>query len=282
MIAGISVIITTYEQPAWLEKVLWGYEQQRYSNFELIIADDGSGPETAAIIQQFQDRGRMAIRHVWHDLPGFQKTVILNKAILQSQFDYLLFTDGDCIPRADFLEVHARQARRGFLLSGGYCKLPMDLSHAITEADIRSQVCFKPGWLYRGGLRGISQLRKLSVDGYWAWLLDQITPTRASFNGCNASVWKSDALAVNGFDERMRYGGLDREFGERLRNLGIRSRQIRHRAIVLHLDHARGYKTPEGLKQNLAIRQHTRKNVVIQTPFGINKSPEALLGQSNS
>jgi glycosyltransferase involved in cell wall biosynthesis len=268
----ISVIIATYNQPAWLEKVLLGYEQQRHAAFEVLIADDGSGPETAALIERYRQRGKLRLRHVWHEDRGFQKTAILNKAIVEAQYPYLLFTDGDCIPREDFLEVHARFAEPGYLLSGGYCKLPMGLSLAIGPADIRSQRCFEPRWLRANGLRGGSQLRKLRAKGRWAAFLDSITPTKATFNGCNASAWKTDVLAVNGFDERMRYGGLDRELGERLFNLGLRSKQIRHRAIVLHLDHARSYKTPEGLKDNLAIRQQTRREKIVRTAFGIEKS----------
>ncbi|MDV7402022.1 glycosyltransferase, partial [Arthrospira platensis SPKY1] len=88
----ISVIITTYNQPAWLEKVLLGYEQQRYADFEVLIADDGSGPETAALIERYRQRGKLRLRHIWHEDRGFQKTAILNKAIVEAQYPYLLFT----------------------------------------------------------------------------------------------------------------------------------------------------------------------------------------------
>jgi len=81
---NISVIISTYNQPEWLEKVLWGYENQSYKDFELIVADDGSGIETKDLIAKFQQRGTLTIHHVWHDDNGFQKTAILNKALLQS------------------------------------------------------------------------------------------------------------------------------------------------------------------------------------------------------
>jgi hypothetical protein len=101
--------------------------------------------------------------------------------------------------------------------------------------------------------------------------LDWVTTTRATWNGCNASTWKENILAVNGHDERMEYGGLDRELGERLVNSGIRTRQIRHRAVCVHLDHGRGYMRPEIIERNRAIRRETRRSRSVWTPCGIKR-----------
>ena len=88
---------------------------------------------------------------------------------------------------------------------------------------------------------------------------------------CNSSAWKSDLISINGYDERMQYGGPDRELGERLFNKGIKSKQIRYKAICLHLDHARGYKTKESLDRNLAIRAEVKKDNKTWTEHGIVK-----------
>lgn len=271
-ILPISVIISTYNQPEWLHKVLLGYEQQAYRHFEVLIADDGSGEATRNLVSRHQEKRSFPIRHIWHEDRGFQKTAILNKATVEARYSYLLFTDGDCIPRADFLAAHAQFAEPGYFLSGGYCKLPMNLSQQITEQEIRTQQCFEPSWLKANGLKGNSQLRKLSASPKWGAFWDFITPTKASFNGCNTSVWKADVLAVNGADERMQYGGEDRELGERLFNYGLKSKQIRHRAILLHLDHARGYVTRESLNHNQSIREQTRRVKSVWTPYGIKRS----------
>src|SRR5688572_10333062 len=134
----VSVVISTYNSPQWLEKVLWGYECQTYRNFELVIADDGSGEETREIINQFKAGSRLEVIHVWHEDRGFQKSEILNKAIQASTTDYLIFSDGDCIPRKYFVNVHVRNAAPGYFLSGGYFMLPIDTTHAITREDILS------------------------------------------------------------------------------------------------------------------------------------------------
>ncbi|WP_416306872.1 glycosyltransferase family 2 protein [Neptunicella sp. SCSIO 80796] len=265
----ISVIFTTYNSPDWLEKVLWGFHYQSYSEFEIIVADDGSGNDTRQRINQMRLTTGREIIHVWQPDEGFQKTRILNKAIQASSGDYLLFTDGDCIPRHDFVEVHVKQAQKGYFLSGGYFKLPMNISLAIDKHAISSGVVFEPDWLLERGLKKSHKLMKLTATGWQQQWLNRLTPANASWNGHNASGWRSDIIAANGFDERMQYGGEDRELGERLFNAGLQSKQIRYSAICLHLDHARSYVTPEMLRYNREIRQYTRQQHLTHTPFGI-------------
>ncbi|UMY65465.1 MULTISPECIES: glycosyltransferase family 2 protein [unclassified Flavobacterium] len=267
----ISVVVSTYNAENWLEKVLIGYSVQTYKDFELIIADDGSRPATRELIEQYAAHYPVPVRHLWHEDLGYRRQEILNVAIMEAQHEYIIMTDGDCIPRKDFVEVHARYAQRGRFLSGGYCKLNMEASTAIEPDDIRAGRCFDVKWLKKFGKVGFSQTLKLRADATLASVLDTVTPTNPSFNNCNSSAFRDDMIAINGYDERMKYGGPDREFGERLENNGIRGLQIRHKAICLHLDHARGYKTPEGLAANLAIRKEVKERKLNWTPFGIVK-----------
>jgi glycosyltransferase involved in cell wall biosynthesis len=266
----ISVIVSTYNAEEWLEKVLIGYRHQTYKDFELIIADDGSRPATRELIDRFKQNYPVPIHHLWHEDQGYRRQEILNIAIPKAQ-DYIIMTDGDCIPRKDFVEVHARLAEKDRFLSGGYCKLPMKTSKKISESDIVSQRCFSLKWLSKIESVSFSNRLKLGKSSFQAKLLDIISPTIPSFNNCNSSAFKEDLIAVNGYDERMKYGGPDREIGERLENYGIKGKQIRHKAIVLHLDHARGYKTPESLAANLAIRKEVKDKKIKWTPYGIKK-----------
>ena len=142
---SIGVIISTYNNPAWLEKVLWGYLFQTHPADEIVIADDGSKEDTRRLIESFKDK--LPIKHVWHEDNGFQKSRILNSAILASASDYLIFTDQDCIPRKDFIATHAAYAEKGYFLSGGYFKLPMDISKQLTYNDIKSENAFSLSWL---------------------------------------------------------------------------------------------------------------------------------------
>ncbi|WP_333661228.1 glycosyltransferase family 2 protein [Chishuiella changwenlii] len=263
-----SAIITTYNKAEWLEKVLWGYIMQDTLDFEIIIADDGSCEKTSKLIEEFKANHPTPIFHVWHEDNGFQKTKILNAAILKSNTDYLIFTDDDCIPRKDFVSTHLKLRKKQQFLSGGYCKLSMKISKAITINSIKSQECFDINWLEK--IEPISFKNKLKL--YELSWFNQLTPTKPTWNGHNSSGWKSDILKVNGFDERMKYGGEDRELGERLENNEIIGKQIRYSAICIHLDHERGYINQADLDVNINIRQITKKESIKMTPCGIIKN----------
>ena len=264
-----AVTITSYNAAEWWRKVLIGICVQTEADFEIIIADDGSTPKTKELLDTFTSKFKYPIVHVWHQDEGFQKSKILNKAILQSISDYLLFTDGDCIPRMDFVAMHLKYQEKGYFLSGGYFKLPISISEAIAEENIINQNCFHLSWLKANGFKANFKSSKLTRNKLFARFMNWVTPTKRSWNGHNASGFKLDIIAINGFNHEMKYGGLDRELGERLFNNGLLSKQIRYSAICLHLEHARGYSSPEIWQKNNAIRTYNRKNKIIRIENGI-------------
>ncbi|WP_424499514.1 glycosyltransferase family 2 protein [Robiginitalea sp.] len=267
----ISVIVSTYNSEAWLEKVLLGFNCQSFRYFEVVIADDGSGPPTRELLERMQEEVFYPIVHVWQEDDGFQKSRILNKAVVACNTEYIIMTDGDCIPRRDFVEVHYINKEEGYFISGGYYMLPMNISLLITPEDIEKQRCFDIHWLKEKGIPKTFKNNKLTARGLAARFLNAITPTNASWNGHNSSGWKKDILNVNGFDERMQYGGQDRELGERLFNFGIKSKQLRYSAVCVHLDHKRGYRTPESLEKNAGIRKKTKQEKRVWTYYGITR-----------
>ena len=126
-------------------------------------------------------------------------------------------------------------------------------------------------WLKENGMKSSFKNNKINASITKSTFLNFVTPTTPSWNGHNASGWKKDIIAVNGFDERMQYGGQDRELGERLVNFGIKPIQIRYSTVCLHLDHPRGYATEKSINKNLAIRKETKTLNKKYTNFGINK-----------
>ena len=251
----ISVIVSTYDKPAWLEKVLWGYSRQDLRDFELIVADDGSGEETRRLIARFAERSDFPIRHLWHEDQGYRRSVILNAAILAARTGYLLFSDGDCIPRHDFVRTHLEMAEPGRFLSGGSVYLSEETSEKLTREDVLSGRFADPRFLRsQGESLGRHRLRLLP-KGPFSSLLDGITTTRPTWNLNNASTWREPLFQVNGMESEMQYGGADRALGSRLENLGLKGKRIRFRAVLLHLDHDRPYKTRESIQKNKAIRR---------------------------
>jgi glycosyltransferase involved in cell wall biosynthesis len=267
----VSLLFTTYNSPAWLEKVFWSVIEQELQGFEVIVADDGSTAETRHMVEQYRPEleGRgLTLKHVWQRDEGFRKCRILNKALLQAQHDYVVFTDGDCVLRRDFLAAHVRAAAPGRYLSGTYFKLPMETSRAITRDDIVSQRCFDRAWLAAHGLNGRRGRLKLTRSPALARFLNLTTMTACNLKGSNASAWRADLLAVGGMDERLASGGQDRELGVRLQNHGIRARHVRFDAICLHLDHARGYRTPKMVREIREHRRRVEREGIAHTAFG--------------
>lgn len=268
----VSIIISTYNAELWLQKVLVGYSVQSEQDFEIVIADDGSNNLTKKLLEDYNKKFKNPIVHVWHEDNGFQKTKIINKAIVKSNANYLIFTDGDCIPRSDFIETHLKNKEKGYFLSGGYFKLSMNLSETISVIDIANQDCFRLSWLKKNGLKPSFKMVKLTQSKIIANFMNWITPTKRSWNGHNSSGYKSDIIAINGFNQDMKYGGLDRELGERLFNNGLLSKQIRYSAVCLHLDHKRGYATPETWKNNNDIRVFNKKNKITFIKNGLDSN----------
>jgi glycosyltransferase involved in cell wall biosynthesis len=267
----ISVVLATYNAPVWLEKVLWGYAVQTTPAHEIVVADDGSTQETLLTIERMKRSTGLRVKHVWHEDNGFRKCEILNKAITASTGEYLVFSDGDCIPRRDFLAAHARFVAPRRFLSGGLVRLPMKLSEQITADDIVTGRAHTPSWLLRNGLAPTKKCLLIATPGRMGAAMDRLTPTRATWNGHNASGWRDDLVRVNGFDERMGYGGEDRELGERLMNAGVRPKQIRHRAVCVHLEHGRGYVDAQVIAWNQRHRQEVREQRLVWTEHGIDK-----------
>ncbi|MCQ2323625.1 MAG: glycosyltransferase [Paludibacteraceae bacterium] len=266
----VGVVISTYNNPQWLEKVLWGLQCQTHLANEIIIADDGSDERTKQMLQCYQSV--LPIKHVWHPDNGFRKTTILNQAIAAATTDYLIFMDQDLIPRRDFISQHYRHARVNRFISGGAIKLPQTTSNACTKEEVVSQRVFQISWLMQHGMSCSWKLSKLCPIPWICWILNKLTPTKATWNGGNASTWRQYLLQVNGFDSRMRYGAEDRELGERLRHIGVRGYQLRYNIPLLHLWHTRPYVNNVDWKMNRQIWNETIKHKLTRTSYGIQQS----------
>jgi glycosyltransferase involved in cell wall biosynthesis len=265
----ISAIVSTYNRPDFLGRVLWGWAMQTRGDFELVIADDGSGPETAALIERMRAETRLDIVHVWHEDNGFRKTEILNRAIVAARGDLHLFSDGDCIPRADLVATHYELARPGHFLAGGYLKLPAHVSSVIGVEDVKAGRHADLRWLRRQGWRPGRRALRLTKSRTLAAIYDRLTPTSPDFQGNNTSVWKTDLIEANGFEGLMGYGGLDQALGYRLENMGVKGIQARHRAVTMHLHHDRPYRLDEVRRRNREIMADIKRRGLTRAQQGI-------------
>lgn len=258
--SAVSVVVSTCNQPEMLEKVLWGFNCQTYTDFELIIAEDGSDTQTKELINKIKTRVSFPISHIWEENDGFQKSKILTKAILSSNTDYLIITEGDCIPREDFVQVHYLNKEPATFISGVSYLLPLNISRALSLKDIEEQNCFKIKWLEEKGIKKSFKNARTASRGFVSKVRNTLRPTKYSWNRYNSSGWKKDILKVIGFDTGMPYEGEDREFRERLHNYGIKFKQLRYSSVCVHLDRKSVSKSPEVLNKNAV----NKKFLVIQ------------------
>lgn len=269
-----EIIVSTYNNPRSLRLCLASVACQQILPDSIAVADDGSGAETAAAVRSFAAaHPGLPVRHVWHEDDGFRKNAILNRAIATSEAAFLVFLDGDVLIRPDFVARHLEIARPDRWSSGSLIRLDAAATAAVTEPLVASGEVFSRAWLRAHG----------AIDRFGTWLktrpfpvpvmaaLDWLTPVQRAWGGSNASAFRAALLAVNGFDESMRYGSEDKDLGVRLTNAGIRGQHTRYLASVVHLDHARGYVDAEVVRANKARVRATRRSGVSWTPDGIEK-----------
>lgn len=236
-----SVIVSTYERPAHLERCLEGLRHQSRRDFEVIVADDGSGDATRALVARLAAGFPVPLSHVWQEDRGFRKCAALNQASRAARSDYLIYTDGDCVPHRRFVECHIRHRARGRMLAGRATKLSEERSRRIDLASIaagrHARIGLRDVWdALRGRTRHLSY--SLPLPGEVGFRAVQRLKRNRTLRGSNCSLWREDLERVNGWNEDFESWGLeDVELGYRLRLAGVESQVVVNRAICVHLWH---------------------------------------------
>ncbi len=234
----ISILLATYNWPSALKLCLQSLETQTDKNFEVVIADDGSGPETKAVIDSFSKDAKFPLTHLWQDDLGFRKTRILNQAISNAQGEYLVFLDGDCLVQPDFVKRHRQLAQDGFLITGSRVLLNESLTKKILSGSQWNFSAFQSNLITYRLNGGINKIWPILIKlGNGSWRIYQKFVWRR-IKGCNMACWKKDALAIGGFDETMTgWGHEDADFVFRLQHSGIKRKSGAWSTEVFHLFH---------------------------------------------
>jgi glycosyltransferase involved in cell wall biosynthesis len=235
--ALISIIVTTFERPDALAAVLRALAQQSERDFEILVADDGSGPDTTALVAAWRGGAGVPLLHVWQEHRGFRAGEIRNRAILSARGSYCIFLDGDCIPRPDFVATHRKLAEPGWFVAGNRVLLSAALTAQILQGEAT------PGaWTFRDLL---AQRRRGGVNRLLPAVRLPLGPLRKLRNtrwegarSCNLAVWRGDLERVDGFDCAFSGWGLeDSDLLVRLLHAGVRRKDGAFATGVLHLWH---------------------------------------------
>ncbi|CAI2719216.1 glycosyltransferase family 2 protein [Nitrospina watsonii] len=234
---AISIILSTYNRPDALERVLSSLEGQRCRDFEVVVADDGSTEATRALVETFQQRNTLVLKHAWHEDKGFRAAAIRNKAVVASSGEYLVFLDGDCMAFPDFVERSLQLREAGYFVAGNRVLLDESITQQTLNHKLPLHRWGFMKWLaarLRGQVNRLLPFVRLPLGFLRKW-----TPRKwQGVKTCNLGVWKRDFVEVNGFDETYQgWGYEDSDLVIRLLNLGVVRKEGRFAVPVLHLWH---------------------------------------------
>lgn len=237
MSALISVIIATYNWPEALRLCIQSLRVQTDTDFEIIIADDGSAPATHKVIDEI-DTFPVPIRYCWHEDKGCRKTIICNQAMKEARGDYFVFLDGDCLVQPDFVSRHRALAKKGHMVTGSRVLLSEELTGKILTGRNWDFISFRdqlPLLRLQGGINKILPVFLKLGDADWRNYRKFVW---RRIKGCNMACWREDALAIGGYDETLLgWSHEDADFVFRLQNAGVIRKAGTFSTEVFHLFH---------------------------------------------
>lgn len=233
----ISVIVTTYNWPGALAACLDSLQDQQDQGFELIVADDGSSPDTQQLVADFMQISPIPVSYIRQQDKGFRAGTIRNKAVAASRGDYVIFMDGDCVAFPHFISRHRKLAESGYFVPGNRLLISESFTKKVLQQKIplhrQSFAFFLAQWMRRRVNRMLPLL--LMPINKWRYRHPQRWQKAMT---CNLAVWKRDFFAVNGFDEQFEgWGYEDSDLVIRLIHQGIKRKEGRFAVPVIHLWH---------------------------------------------
>jgi cellulose synthase/poly-beta-1,6-N-acetylglucosamine synthase-like glycosyltransferase len=265
MLPKLSLIIAVYKNTQNLGLIFQALDEQTFSSFEVIVAEDNNGEEMAAFITAQRLKHAYPIQHLSQEDDGFRKNKILNESIRCSKSDYLVFIDGDCIPHRHFLRQHYenREDRRALfgrrvMLSETFTKR-LYAEKKVDSINLFNLYRYKSERMDAGFYLPFIQMDKDKIGSSGIW-------------GCNWSMYKRHFYEVNGFDEEFVRPGIgeDVDIEWRLKAKGIHPKYIKFKALIYHLWHKVNYMDVVINEAMMAERKAANKVVC---RYGINPVP---------
>ncbi|RMF79783.1 MAG: glycosyltransferase [Nitrospirae bacterium] len=258
----LAVVVATYERPHYLRRCLEGYLHQHQPPAELVVADDGSGEATRALVAEIAAAAPFPVRHVWHEDRGFRVAAIRNRAVAATEAEYLVFTDDDCIPAPRFVADHRAAAEAGCLVQGHRVLVGERAAETFSWRDLAAPRLLR--WALAGELGNVKHCLRLPRP-----LVRRSTSLRG-IRTCNLALWRADFLAVNGFNEAFEgWGKEDSELVVRLFRHGVVRKDVRFQAAVFHLHH------PEfdrgRLERNLRLLEEAKASGAVRCEKGVDQ-----------
>jgi glycosyltransferase involved in cell wall biosynthesis len=256
----ISLVISTYNRPDALAAVVEACFTQTDTDFEIIIADDGSSEATRACVQALAARSPVPLQHIWQPDDGFRLAMARNRGTIAASGQYMVFLDGDCIPQRDFIAQHRKLAQKGYLVTGSRILLGEAFTARILAEHIdlpAASASAKLGFRLQGHMNKVLQLFLRLPDigrasHRFSW---------RRIKGCNLGMWRSDLDIINGFDEGFRgWGHEDSDLVVRMFNAGVHRKDGAFATEVLHLWHREAQRDQATSNRGLVLERAANKS----------------------
>jgi glycosyltransferase involved in cell wall biosynthesis len=255
-----SVILTSYNRPALLSLALHAYGRQSCLNFELLIADPGSGEAVQSLVKRHAREAPFRIVHVPQPDEGLPRSEAINRAVLESRGAHLIIAEGHCLPARSFVEEHLAAARPGTYTVGGHVRLSPERTDGLTPTMVRTGEFERRGKAIDRFAHWTTHVRSLAYGAVR-------TPRRVRFYGLNLSVDRATLFRVNGFDHAYPDSGPgDWDLRDRMQLAGVRPRNLWNRACLFHL-HEPGQSSRAGWRQTGDYRR--RSDLKPEAPEGL-------------
>jgi len=256
-----ALLIAIYNRKDALSLIFESLKRQTRLPDEILIADDGSRDDTKEVIDQFRKEISIPVKHVWQEDNGFRKASSLNKTIAQTNVDYIIQIDGDCVPGKHFIEDHISNASSGLYLFGARVNT---LPGHVDDVLRKRQIDFNP---FSKGIKNRTRTMRSKI---LALLYKPRNTISGKLRGCNMSFWRQDFMAINGYNADIEgWGREDSEMIIRLHNNNLKGKRLRYCGVLVHLYHKGVPRI--NLENNDRIEKMTKLKKVIRCENGINK-----------
>jgi len=258
-----SLIISTYNWPVALDLVLLSVSQQSRMPDEILVADDGSGPETKELVDRWKTKMPVPLKHIWHEDDGFRVSAIRNQAVCQASNEYIIQVDGDMILEKHFIQDHMKMASKNSFFIGSRVLLSPEKT-----TDIQSKKNIRFGMFSDGIKNRINAIRLPALSRFF---ISPKTDGRSivhEVRGCNMSYWREDFKKINGYNENfIGWGREDSEIGIRFVNAGVIKKKLKFCAIQYHQYHT--MRSRDRLNINDDIMEKTIENKITYCDKGM-------------
>jgi len=264
---SISVVLTTYNRSDALAVVLKALQRQTDTDFEVVIADDGSQPAHRARIREVGQGCSFALAHVWHPDVGFTVARARNLGVAQSRGSYLILLDGDCVPDIDFVAQHRRLMQSGFLVNGSRCLLSQRFTQYVLDGAVDVVGMTWAYWLQQWRKGYASKITPLLRAPDWGVRIESDFRWYG-IRSCNMGLWRADFERVNGFDSSFQgWGHEDADLVLRMFHAGIRRKNGFFATEVFHLWHDEASRNRASANEG-TVRQRMHSDIV-RAPLGL-------------